>query len=80
MENLPYESWATMCERTQSCKQVAVTQGSLSDVCGVYTFLVEDSELGRSQAIVLNPLPVVVFLVFDPFKHCFSIKIVINEV
>jgi hypothetical protein len=69
-----------MCERTQSCKKVAVTQGSLSHVCGVYTFLVEDSKFGRSQAIVLNPLPVVVFLVFDAFKHCFSIEIVINKV
>jgi hypothetical protein len=59
MENLSYESWAAMSERTQSSKQIAVTQGSLSYVCSVNTFLVEDSKFGRSQAIVLNPLPTV---------------------
>jgi hypothetical protein len=80
MEDLSYESWATMSERTQSSEQIAVTQGSLSYVGSINTFLVEDRKFGRSQAIVLNPLPIVLILVFDPFKHCLLIEFEINEV
>jgi hypothetical protein len=80
MEYLSNESWATMSERTQSSEHIAVTQGSLSYVGCVNTLLVEDSKSRITQVIVLNPLPIVVFLTFDPFQHSFPIEYEIHEV
>jgi hypothetical protein len=80
MEYLSNESWATMSERTQSSEHIAVTQGSLSYVGCVNTLLVEDSKSRIYQVIVLNPLPIVVFLAFDPFQHSFPIEYKIHEV
>jgi hypothetical protein len=73
MEDLSYESWATIGERTQSSEQITVTQGFLSYIGCVNTFLVEDRKFFRSQTIVLNPLPLVVLLVFNSIEHLLTI-------